>query len=180
MILALPCAVGGILLSSPILTGLYGASYGEASGALSLLLATVVFTFPASVGVATAYGLGLEKHVAAIVGVAVIGNGLANAVAIPRWGIEGAAGVMLGTEAFVFLAVTALLVARQVRIGLQEALVKPLGASLAMALVIVPLREAPILLTVAVGGCVYFGALLLLRAFGPEERALARGLVRSQ
>ena len=78
---------------------MYGEPYGDADGALALLLLSGVFTFPAWIASTTAYAAGAERRIVAIVAASLTFNVAANLLAIPAWGIEGAAAVNVATEA---------------------------------------------------------------------------------
>ena len=116
-----------------------------------------------------AYALGAERRVLAIF-VASFGlNVTANLLAIPVWGIEGAAAANLLTEALAFILLLALLHRRGVRLEWTAAVGKPLMAIAPSALVVVVLAGSPLAARLAAGAAVYFAGLLLLRTFDRHD-----------
>jgi O-antigen/teichoic acid export membrane protein len=174
---ALPLSVGGAILAHHLLVFVFGAQYGSASTALSILVCSLVMVFPGYVNVTAAYALGLEKRLAVILPFVVAANAGANLWAIPAFGIKGAAATTLGTEVLFIV----LLMARLRRSGLIDGLlprvVKPAIAAAVMAGVVWPLRNVTLAVPLVAGAIVYTGALVALRAFGREDRDLLRALL---
>ena len=92
----------GLVGSHVLLDALYGEPYGDADGRSRCFFSSVVFTFPAWVASTTAYAAGAERRIVAIVAASLTFNVSANLLAIPAWGIEGAAAVNVATEALTF------------------------------------------------------------------------------
>ncbi|HEX2050099.1 MAG TPA: oligosaccharide flippase family protein [Actinomycetota bacterium] len=176
LLLALPLAAGGVVLAGELLETLYGGGYRDASGALSILLAALVFVFPGYLLVATCYAVGLERRVALTLALAVLLNAAANLVAIPRLGIEGAAAATLGAEAIVFALHAWFLHGVGLRLELGRALAKPALAAAAMTAAVWPLRALPTAIPLAAGALVYVVCLLALRAFDADDRTALKAI----
>ncbi|MFN2543801.1 MAG: flippase [Actinomycetota bacterium] len=178
LLLALPLAVGGAMLSRQLIVAVFGGSYADAAPALAILVVTLVMVFPGYVNVTAAYALGLERWLARVLPVVVGANAAANLVVIPLFGMKGAAGATLGAE-LLFIALAAARLARAgLRLGSPAALVKAAIATCLMAATVWPLRNAEVVIPILAGGAVYVLALLLLRTFDPKDRELFSGLVR--
>jgi len=169
---------GGAILAGPILELLYDEPYLRATGALAILLPGAIFAVPMWMTAMTAYALGLQNRVAITWGLAVLANAVANLFLIPRFGIEGAAAASVAAEAFAMVAVTVMLRRAGVRANLLESFGKPLVAGAMMCAAVWPLRELPLPIPIAAGAAAFLLGLLLLRAFGPDDRALLRALTR--
>ena len=183
LLLAVPVAVGGILLAEPLLYFLYGADFAAAAPALALLLlAQLVSVGSLLEGMAlSAVGRPRGAFVAAGAGAAALVLG--DLVLIPAFGITGAAMALLASTA-VATVLARVLLGRTVRVRLER---RPLGAiALGAALMagavlayraVLPPDSLPILIgAVVLGAAVYLGAVLGL---DPTIRAEVDGLIRA-
>jgi O-antigen/teichoic acid export membrane protein len=176
---ALPVAVGGAIVAGPLLGLIFGAAFEPAATALGLLLGSLVLMFPNWPSVTLAYAVGRERAVAGVFLLVLAFNAGTNLAVIPRWGIEGAAATTLGSEVLLFVLVQAVLRRAGIRPAFGLPILKAVAAAAVMSVVVIPLRGFPVALPIAVGVAIYGVALLALRAFGPEDRALLRGLIRT-
>jgi len=174
---ALPLAVFGLVGSRAVLEALYGEPYGDADAALALLLVSVVFAFPAWIAATTAYAAGPERRMVAVVAAAFTLNVAANLVAIPAWGIEGAAAVTVVTEALM-LALLILVLTREAVYLDWLAVGKPLLAIAPPAVLVLALPGLPLAIRLSIGAVVYVAGLLLLRTFDGHDLDLVRALGR--
>ena len=174
---AVPIAVAGVGLSDDVLSLLYGSAYAEGEHVLSLLLASLVFTFPGWIAVTTAYALGHERVVAFYVVLALVGNAVGNVGAIPLWGIEGAAIVNLLTEALFLAAVLRLLASHGVDSNLRASFGKPLLAGGAALVAAAALAGVSLFLALVGGGIVYIMLLFVLNTFAREDAEFLRALI---
>ncbi len=96
--LALPAATLGVALAAPIVTLLFGATFGAASGVLQLLAVGLVAVFPLCALHAVALSVGAAGWLlrTAVVG-CTLNIGL-NLVLIPRFGMHGAAAATVAGE----------------------------------------------------------------------------------
>jgi O-antigen/teichoic acid export membrane protein len=173
---ALPIAAFGLVGSHGLLELLYGKPYGDADTALALLLASVVFTFPAWIASTTAYAIGAERRIVAIVAASLALNIAGNLLAIPLWGIEGAAAANLGTEGLTALLLFWLLRRKGVDLDWSAAVTKPVVAVLPATLIVFVLAGAPLAVRLATGAAVYVAGLFLLRTFDAYDYAFVRAI----
>ena len=177
----LPIAVFGLVGSGALLQTLYGEPYADAAAALALLLVSLVFAFPAWIAAATAYAAGAERRIVAIAAASFIVNIAANLVAIPAWGIEGAAAVTVITEGFTLALLVSVLARASVRLDWLAAIGKPLLA-IAPCTLFVLVLPAPLVVRLGIGAAAYVTGLLLLRTFDAHDLEFVRaiGLTRTQ
>jgi O-antigen/teichoic acid export membrane protein len=171
---AVPAAVGGALLAGPVLRTLFGPEYVAAGPAFALLCATMVLAFPGGLAVTAAYAIGEERRVLGILALGVAANVAANLVVIPRFGIAGAAAATVGAEALILVLVLRRLRAAGVGSGIARALWRPALAATAMAAVVVPLRDSPIVLPLLAGAVVYGVVLGVLMELGVRAGSVGR------
>jgi O-antigen/teichoic acid export membrane protein len=165
--LGLPCAVGAWLLARDALELLFGAQYGAAAGAMSILAASVV---PLGAALIVSRGLiaaGRQRVDLAANAAAVVTSSAASWLLIPRYGAAGAAAAhllsMLVLAAVEFVYVSRRLFRLEVK-GVLAACAAPLAV---MALAVWQTRAWGVLGAVAVGGSVYLIGLWLMRR-GPK------------
>jgi O-antigen/teichoic acid export membrane protein len=176
MVAALPLAVFGLVGSRALLDLLYGEPYGDADTTLALLLASLVFTFPAWIAATTAYAIGAERRIVAIIAAALTVNVVTNILAIPPWGIEGAAGATLATEGSTLGLLLVLLRRRYVRLNWTAAVGKPLIAIAPSVFVVFASAGLPLAVRLAIGATLYVADLFLLRTFDSHDYAFVRAL----
>jgi len=88
-IIALPAAVGGIILGQPIMAGLFGESFSPGTIAFQVLLLTILIDFPAVILSSALVAYDRQKN---LIVYAAIGGGLnvlLDFLLIPRFGIAG-------------------------------------------------------------------------------------------
>ena len=183
LLLAVPAAVGGLLLADRLLYFLYGPDFAGAASALAVLfLAQLVSVGSLLEGMAlSAVGRPRGAFAAAGAGAAVLVLG--DLALIPVYGIAGAALALLASTTVATILARVLL-RRTVRVRLER---RPLGAiALGAGLMAgavlayraaLPLDSLPLLVgAVALGAAVYLGAVL---ALDPTIRAEVAGLARA-
>lgn len=97
--LALPIAIGGIILGSGLMVFLYGSGYSGGVLAFQLLLFTIIFVFPISLHSNYILGYNAQRKATLAISAGAIGNVLFNALFIPRWGIAGSAASTIIAQA---------------------------------------------------------------------------------
>lgn len=90
-LLAIPIAVGGIILNKEIVNFLYGQEYLPAAFSFQILILTVLLIFPAILLGNYILAYDQQKKTTLYVALCAIGNIVLNAILIPRFGIAGAA-----------------------------------------------------------------------------------------
>lgn len=95
---AMGMAAVGIFLARPVLETVGGRQYAPAAGALTLLLLAAGVSFLVGTSWALIYLTGNQRLLFRIGFAVLVANVVANLMAIPLWGIEGAAGALLFSE----------------------------------------------------------------------------------
>ncbi len=167
---ALPVAVGGTILSAKIVDALFGGEYVAGAVPLAVLLWAMLLAFLSStmISALSAIGRGGLVTRAILIGTAV--NVVANLVLIPRFGMVAAATVTLLTELIVFGVVAGQLPAAS---GLRDT-IRSIPPALTMGAVLLALEVVaggtPVLISIALGACVYVAAGLMMRSWPEEDR----------
>jgi O-antigen/teichoic acid export membrane protein len=167
-IIIFPIAVGGSLTGPELLSFVFGPEYASGSGALSLLLAAMVFVM-----LTGAYRLGLVAYgqqgtLFGIMAVGAVLNIGMNFILIPRYSIVGGALSALASEALIFL-LARMAVAKLVSLSIWGPMIRPALAAGGMAVVLGLLPVWPFLVTVAVGVVSYTVLVFLVGAIRPSE-----------
>ena len=92
---AIPLAIGGVILSAPIIAFLFGKEYLPATASFQILIASVLIQFPSAIlaGLIMAYNQQKQFVKYAVLGSA--SNVIFNIFLIPIWGIAGSATATL-------------------------------------------------------------------------------------
>jgi O-antigen/teichoic acid export membrane protein len=181
LLLAVPVAVGGWILGTPLLFYLYGADFTAGSSALSVLLAMQIVNVFMTLEIMSLKAIDRPQDSFRATSVAAVLNILLNVGLIPILGILGASiatALSIGTNALIAY----LLLRRHVSVRLESKPVRSiLLSSLAMGLAvlilysIIPLTVVTLFGVVLVGAGVYFLTLFSLnRAMYQEVRDLVR------
>ncbi len=169
LVVVVPVAVCGSIVSPAIVRLLYGAHYDASAPLLRVLL-------PAFIPIALGYLLtsqlilhDLLRPYVAITFMGAAANVVANAVAIPRYGAAAAAWATLGTELIVMTALASVV---QWRLRLALPWARMLRCTGAVAVTCIPvwlLRSQSVLITVPVAVVAYVPALFVSRAVTTDE-----------
>ena len=170
ILLAVPCAVGVMLVSKYILTMLAGASYLDAVITLRILMVDLVFAALNGIMVNQIFitqRMDRQASTAVILGAVV--NLISNSITIPIWGKEGAAFSTVLSEASMFLFVC--IAGKSVyHIGRAVGqIVQSLLACVPMGLVVYAVTKIHLPVFAGLGICMlsgvisYFGCLFLLK-----------------
>jgi O-antigen/teichoic acid export membrane protein len=169
-VLALAIAAGGALVAGELARTLGGDEFAPAADPLRILLAAASLGFVGGLLGNALIARDRQRTALALSLGALIVNVALNIALVPSLGIEAAAWVSLGCEA-ALLAGATVLVRRHVGLAASPAvLVRALPAVALMMLVVWPLRDEPLWLSVPAGVVVYTGA---LAAFGVARRLRA-------
>lgn len=169
LIFAIPLAVGGLILSSPIIKIVAGSGFLAAGGVLKILILATSVIFFSSLFSNMIVALEKQKALAKIYALGAIVNFSVNLILIPRFSYWGAASSTLFTELLVAVLMT--LVIRRAadyvpRFGLSA---KVFLAALAMALALWWLQGSNIFLLILLGSSIYFVFLFALRVLSVKE-----------
>ena len=160
----LPITVGGGMIATGIMRTVYGAEFETAGAILAVLLVSAPLSLLRSVATAAIMAERREDYLLRIVGVSAVVNVLLNVVAVPIWGMMGAATVTIATE----LLRVALAQRYATRLGFSTPVLtrawKPVVAASVMAvLLLTPIARNP-WLAVPAGAAVYAAVLIALGA----------------
>ncbi len=90
LLIAIPMAIGGIVLARPIIELIYGAEYLPSVPVFQILIATTLIIFPSTLIGNSILAYNKQKRLAVYMGIAAIGNIIFNSILIPIYGIIGA------------------------------------------------------------------------------------------
>lgn len=162
-LIAAPLAVGGAILSAPIIKLLYGAAYAPAYISFAILAATIIVVFPATLIANAIFAREKQKNLLGYVALGVIGNVAFNLLFIPIWGIEGAALSTLVNQIIINIYLW-----RQFRkvseFSILPHIKKIAVAAVLMGAVVLAINYygANVVVSITVGAGVYFAMLALL------------------
>lgn len=88
---ALPLTIGGVLLSSPIISLLYGSEYAPATLSFLIMNLTYLPVFLTTVFTNSVFAISQEKKLFISSFVGIVGNFVLDILLIPLWGIAGSA-----------------------------------------------------------------------------------------
>jgi O-antigen/teichoic acid export membrane protein len=174
VLLGWPVTLGTFLLVNPI--GHLFRLYPQSVPSLRILAFGIVFLFANSAFTAMLFAIDHQGWFVWVTAIASLINIGLNLVFIPHYGYLAASATTVVTEASISVA-GYLFVARLYRLHWVRLLWGGIVAGLVMGVVLYPLRDHSILLSLPAGIVVYLGALLVLRAVSLEElRALWSGV----
>jgi O-antigen/teichoic acid export membrane protein len=163
VVLALPMAVGGVILARPLILTVFGAGYAPAATPLMPLVIAACLTIFRFVPQASIVASGRRRDVLWVNIIGAVLNAVLNVLLIPPFGILGAATSTLTTD----VVRTGVALHLSGRAGVRNDFVwnlwRSAGAAMAMGLVVWAIRSLPIWVTIPAGVVVYGGGLL---AFG--------------
>jgi O-antigen/teichoic acid export membrane protein len=168
-LLSLPIAVGCWAAADQLVPALFGTAYGPSVTALRILIWVVPFMFASEFLGYVVVIQGQERRVARAVLISTTLNVAINLALVPRWGLTAAAVMTVITEAVLVSQYVWLLRPLLGRFVWRRVLIRPLVAAGAMGLVVLLLREAPLVATCLAAGLTYLGMLIVLRLIGPDE-----------
>lgn len=160
----LPIAVGGALLAMPLIELVFGPAYQRSSSALAILIWTFPLLLLRSVEQGALIAHGRQDRVMHITAIAAAVNVGFNLIAVPRFGMLGAAATTLTAELVRYLLARRFAaLATFPRISMAR-LWRPVLASIVMAITIRLLGPLHALLSVSMGAAVYVMVLVVTGA----------------
>jgi O-antigen/teichoic acid export membrane protein len=169
--ITIPAAVGTAILSSPIISLLYGSEYHRAAGALALLAPTIMLFPVSSLSCQLFYSQDVRRVVGATYGAVLVENIIWNLVMIPRFSLYGAAA---GTSVSELLVASTLLVLSRPlhgRLQVTRIVSGPLLGSAVAAAVFASL-SSDLFMAAPLGAIAYVGVFLLFeRTVYPDDFA---------
>lgn len=164
LLIALPLAIGGVILAQPIIVFLYGGEYLPAVLAFQLLIATAPFVFIGTILGNLLFAYDQQKKTAIYVGVAAAANVLLDLLFIPHFGIYGSSAGTLAVQ-FIYLFFMYRLINSINRLTILPRLGKVILATIVMGIAsfFLNLIGTQILLNIVLSAFIYFASLFLLK-----------------
>ena len=168
MLFAVPLVLGGVMLATPLMTLVAGPGYEHAGPILSFLLVSTFFLYIGAIYGHLAVAIDKQKQTMWIY----ISNAIITVIGyvyfIPRYGLWGAAGMTLFSEAYAGIMLL-LTVRHYVKLKLNiETFGKILFSALVMAATIYMFKHLHVLILLPLGGVVYIAFLFGLGAVSKE------------
>ena len=180
IVLSLPIAIGTTLISSQIITVIYGQQFAPASAALSILVWYTVLNYLSEVFNLQLYSMNKERKVSYVFAFSVGLNILLNILLIPEYSFIGSAFATFVSQLAFIVAVACILRKELASVNWVDVLAKPVLACLVMAAAVVFSPEKSIWFVIPFAAIVYFVFLFLLRGISAEEIAIIRKTVQKQ
>ena len=171
--LGIPIAVGTTLLADQIITFIYRNGFTEATIILQILIWAIPIIFVSYVLGASITSINRQHETVRISFLCMLLNVGLNLLLIPTYGYLGAAIVTVITEFSLFIFYFHLISKYLCKIKLREVLMKPLIASLVMALFII-LVKTNLFVVIAIATIIYFAVLILLKSFSEGDKEIFR------
>jgi O-antigen/teichoic acid export membrane protein len=177
-LLGLPIAVGTTILADRIILGIFQEGFAPSIIALRVLIWTVPIGFLTQMFGTMLASINRQNLAAKIVLVYTIVNVVMNLVLIPRYGYVGASLVSVITSLTAFVPCFYLLSKLVCKIPLPKLIFRPVIASGLMALFLLFFTRLSLWLLIPLAAIIYFGILILLRAFSKDDLNLFKQVVR--
>ncbi|MFA6365058.1 MAG: flippase [Candidatus Paceibacterota bacterium] len=161
---ALPLAVGGIVLGVPIVAFVFGSEYLPGALTFQILMATLLFVFPGTLIGNYILGYNRQRDVAKFVAFASIGNAVFNYIFITPFGIAGAALATIVVQSFYNFFMWRF--AKKIHNFQTLYHLKKIGVAtliMGIAAFLMNLVGFHILVTIALSGLLYIGVLVILK-----------------
>jgi O-antigen/teichoic acid export membrane protein len=174
--IALPVAVGGMLMAKPIVVLLAGEEFAGAAPVLAVLVWAPALLFIYIV-VNSLVISQLTKFAMAITGVNVLVNIIGNIILLPRYGIVAAAAMTIASEALQGIFYFYFVRKKITDFRFFSLIWQPALASLIMGFVVWNIRSWNLFIVVAAAGLVYGFILLILRFFKKDDIQFVKSLL---
>lgn len=178
-ILSLPIAVGTTLLADQIILLIFKSAYIPSILTLQIVIWVLPFTFVNYILGSLLTSMNRQYTVLKITIICLAMNIMMNIILIPIYSYLGAAFVTVITDAF-SVALSFFVVSRLVsRVAVHKVIFKPAIACLIMALFIL-LIKTNLFIEIVLATLIYFGVLIALKTFTPEDYDLFRQILNIQ
>ena len=168
-LLGLPIAVGTTIFADRIILGIFQEGFAPSIIALRVLIWAVPIGFLTGVFGTILASINRQNLVARIVLVYTILSVVMNLILIPRYGYVGASMVMVITSLTAFVLGFYLLSKLVCKISIPKLIFRPVIASGVMALFLFFFTRLSLWLLIPLAAVIYFGILILLKAFSRED-----------
>lgn len=185
LVIALPCALGMIALSQPILQLLYGGLPADEIYTASILLSlsgiSIVFLAVLQTCVSVCQAVGKPYATVIIVSLAIVVKAVANIVLLPNPNVNIYGAGISESLCYLFATVCVIIYLNKkvdLKIDFTQCVLKPVSAGMFMTLMIVlavvfasklVVSTLGTLTLIVLSGCVYFGVIASLKVFDVRE-----------
>lgn len=180
LLLGLPIAMGTTVVSRQIIELVYGGRFEDSVRVLQVLIWAAPAIFLNSLLGNVLYASGKQSVAAVTSGLKIGVNVMLNLLLIPDYNYLGAGIATVATEIGGLIVYYRVVSNTFCRLDLIAMGIKPLIATLAMAVAVGQLWEAHIAFQVGTGVAVYVGIVILLKIFTPEEQQILKTLVNQR
>jgi O-antigen/teichoic acid export membrane protein len=173
LVIALPVAVGTLLLSKRFIYIIYGKEFVKAIPALQILVFALIFIFVNYILMNILVAVDKQKLNAIVAGTCVFLNITLNLCLIPHYGYLGAGVATVITEIVLF-AMSFYFVSRYVcKFNVIALFIRPLISVIIMgAFIVVILTKLNLAFIIIVSALIYFSCLLLFKFFTNDDRVI--------
>ena len=178
LVIALPVAVGTLLLSERFIHIIYGKEFVKAIPALQILVFALIFIFVNYILMNILVAVDKQKINAIVAGTCVFVNITLNLCLIPHYGYLGAGFATVVTEIVLF-AMCLYFVSKYVcKLNVIALFIRPLISVIIMgAFIVVILTKLNLAFVIIVSALIYFSCLLLFRFFTGDDRVILMHLL---
>jgi O-antigen/teichoic acid export membrane protein len=173
LVIALPVAVGTLLLSERFIYIIYGKEFAKAIPALQILVFALIFIFVNYILMNILVAVDKQKLNAIVAGTCVFVNITLNLCLIPHYGYLGAGVATVITEIVLF-GLCLYFVTRYVcKVNIISLFIRPLISVIIMgAFIVVILTKLNLVLVVCISALIYFSCLLLFKYFTGDDKVI--------
>ena len=174
---ALPIAAGGMVLSAKLIALVAGPGYAQSAPVLAILIwapAILFMYIPLNSLVISQ----LTKKAVVITGINVVVNTLGNLLLIPHYGIRASAAMTVVSESLQGIFYFYFVRKNITHFHIVPLFVKPLLAAAIMGIILWPLRQFNLLITLPLGASLYFVVLLVSGFINKEDWYTAKSMLR--
>ncbi len=179
ILVAVPMAVGGSILSAKLIALIAGPEFAPAAGVLAILIwapAILFIYIPANALVISQ----LTKKALMVTGANVMLNTLGNLVLLPRFGIKAAAIMTVVSELIQGFFYFYFIRKNIIRFSFSGLWIKPVLAAGVMGAVLWLVRESSLSISLPLGTGIYFTMLIVTGFLGKADILTAKNLFKSQ
>ena len=161
---AIPIAVGGIILGEPIMELVFGSEYLPATISFQILLATILIDFPVVILSNVAFAYNRQKSLIAYSAIGGVSNIILDLILIPWFGIAGSAWATFFAQLIsVFYLQTVVRTVTNPKVFRNLSKVIISTCIMAVAVLLSSIIGLHVVLSVVIGMIVYFGFLFQLK-----------------
>lgn len=176
MILGIPIAFGTTLLADRVIMVFLGNGYADSVFILQILIWAIPFLFLTYILKIFLVSINKQYTLLKFTLITLTINVTSNLLLIPRYSYLGASIATVITEFTLFVICFYYISKMKYRISL-KIFVKPLIASIVMAICIIVLQKLDLLLIIFIGSVIYFVCLFIMKTFTEEDINLVKRIL---